>query len=263
MHRLLLLPIYLLPLIAAFCSPPSSQPVSPCRCHRYNPCGFSSPGETGYAMPREGGGWGEQNLSPPSHIKSRKFVFIWSDEEEETDGRMKSSFLPPRVREEERKEEMVVPPTIKRTKTHKGEEILDAPSLLEIDSAEIEQGRIKSSKSSNDEDLWTDSETPSKGTLHSSKGNEDLWKGEEIKSSDWSNSASSSLPSHSVDQGMAPVGAAVPSAGMGGQRGLGSGGLGGLGGGRGGSLFGISSGFGVTAPGVGPIGGGWGFGVGK
>lgn len=258
----------------------------------------SSSTGTGYALPRgrgrEGEGWGEENL-PLSRIdKPRKFVFIWSDEEDENEERLKS--VPEgriRIRPEPRGE-LVIPPSIKRTKTQpKDEEILDTDALLELNSSEIEKGRIKSSKSSKDEeDLWTDREKPSKGTIvspssGSSKGEEDLWKGVETKSSNWSNSrpspasssSSASIPSGSVDQGMDPrqgtgnyrpmgggyggsaTGYGGRTAGYGGGVGFGSSLGGGLGGG--GSLFGISSQAGVSVPGVGPIGWGSSLGIGK
>ncbi|KAF8364140.1 hypothetical protein PRIPAC_91063, partial [Pristionchus pacificus] len=214
MHRILLLFISTLPSIkATFWSSPPCQPVYyPCTYRGYGSCGSSSTG-TGYALPRGRGGegWGEE--SRPRIDKPRKFVFIWSDEEDENEERLKS--VPEgRIRPEPRGE-LVIPPTIKRTKTPpKDEEILDTDALLELNSSEIEKGRIKSSKSSKDEeDLWTDREKPSKGTIVpsssvSSKGEEDLWKGEESKSSNWSNSrpssSSSSIPSGSVDEGIDP-----------------------------------------------------------
>ncbi|GMS92688.1 hypothetical protein PENTCL1PPCAC_14863 [Pristionchus entomophagus] len=276
MHRSLLLSASLLPLLSATWTIPSYQPVpySSCRCQRYNQCGVTGYStETGYSLPvrGEGGGCDRGTFSPiPRIAKPRKFEFIWNDEEVAAGSRVR---IAPggRMRPEGR-----VTPIIERRKLKNPKD--DDPAaftaaLLELDS-EIEKERTKSTKSSYDEDLWADRETPSKGevlsTVSQSKGEEDLWKDGDTQSTNWSNS----LPSLAAS----PPSAAVPSSltprlggGYGGNTrygggyggGLGGGGLGGgLGGGGGGSLFGVSSGFGVGTP-VGNIGGGWGFGVGK
>ncbi|GMR56943.1 hypothetical protein PMAYCL1PPCAC_27138, partial [Pristionchus mayeri] len=262
MHRLILLCFSVLAPITAFWYLPACQPAYyECRCQRYNSCCSSTPLEIGYAMPRGvPGGWeSAERFSPhtPS-AKSHKFAFFWSDEEDgaeddrtriEPDDMTKTITPEPNI-------EMIVPPPIKRPKTKKGEESPDA--LLELSSAEIEQGRIKSSKSSKDDDLRTDSETPSTGSLLTSKG-----AGGEAKSTDWIKSAPvSTTPEAIAPAGMGGVSSGFGGGGMGfgGGSGFGSG-FGGGGGGR--SLFGMSSGTGVTAPFIGPIGGGWGFGVGK
>ncbi|GMT15011.1 hypothetical protein PFISCL1PPCAC_6308, partial [Pristionchus fissidentatus] len=170
----LLLFISFISTLQAFWSTPCQQPVyvDYCRCQRYNPCGGggyppSGTGQYAVAQPRvrgwEGGeeGWREERriTKPP------KFVFVWSDEEEEEEVRRP---IPRKKIVHVEEENLVIPPSMKRPrpsqKKTRVDGDLDAKALLELDSAEIEKGRIKS-KTTEEEDLWTDSETPSKGTL--------------------------------------------------------------------------------------------------
>ncbi|GMR40076.1 hypothetical protein PMAYCL1PPCAC_10271, partial [Pristionchus mayeri] len=230
MHQLILLCLSFLASITALWTSPSCQPAYSSRCQQYNSCYSSSPGEAGYAMPRVAGRWDAGRLSSRCNsVKSRKFAFNWSKEEASDSMALTGPG---------RRNGMV-----RRSKYRNGEEIRD--TLLDIDSAELEKGRMASRKLSKGQDLWA---------------------GGDEQSSDWRNSAwVSSLPETT------PLPAGLPAGSSGNYRsggnygrglGIGSGlGLGGGGGGAG--LFGISSGVGVTAPGVGPIGISSGLGIGK